>query len=140
MQVEGCDISNVANAIVIAGGDGHTITSNNLRQLGAGGVVISGLTPSASHRIVNNHIFDFARDIPVWSAGVNVGHDAVGGTLAQGVVVANNDIHTTPHMGVLFSSINSVFESNEIHDFCKVSNDSGAFYRYQTRLMELWCV
>ena len=100
-----------------------------MHALGAGGVIVSGITPTVGHLITNNHIYDFARDVPTWSAGVNVGNDAVSGTMASGLVVSNNDIHTTPHMGVLLSSVGSVYEFNHIHDFCRVSNDSGAFYR-----------
>jgi hypothetical protein len=46
------------------------------------------------------------------------------------MLVAHNLIHDTPHGGILFGSMDSVFEFNEIYRYCLVSNDLGAFYSY----------
>jgi hypothetical protein len=50
--------------------------------------------------------------------------------VAVGIYIAHNLIHDTPHVGVLFGSWDSRFEYNEVFDYCKVSDDMGAFYGY----------
>jgi hypothetical protein len=128
--VQGCDISCVANAIVILGGSGVVVSSNNMRLLGEGGVVVRGTSVSRNHRIENNVIFSIGLDVPVWSAAINIGFDVSLDARISNVAVVGNFIQDTPHAAILSSSVNSVYEFNEINDFCKVSNDSGAFYRF----------
>lgn len=141
--VAGCTVRNVnRNAIVLDGGTRHEARSNDLYQLGAGGVWLRGGDEvsrprvPAGHRVVNNHIHHFARIEPVYAAGVNCGFTGGGGGghhPAVGMYVANNLIHDTPHVGVLCGSMDSVFEFNEVSRYCLVSNDMGAFYSYDYR-------
>lgn len=141
--VAGCTVRNVGKyAVVVDGGKNHTVLSNDLYHLGAGGVWLGGgddaATPrvAAGHRVINNHIHDFAELSLVYAPGVNCGFTGGGGGghhPAVGMLVAHNLIHDTPHGGVLFGSMDSVFEYNEIYRWCLVSNDLGAFYGYDFR-------
>jgi hypothetical protein len=141
--IAGCTVSNIDKyAIVVDGGKNHTILSNDLYHLGGGGVWLGGgeeaLTPRipAGHRVINNHIHDFAELDLVYAPGVNCGFTGGGGGghhVAIGMIVSHNLIHDTPHGGVLFASMDSVFEYNEIYRWCLVSNDLGAFYSYDNR-------
>ena len=141
--VAGCTVRNVDKyAVVVDGGKNHTVLSNDLHHLGAGGVWLGGgdevSVPRvpAGHRVINNHIHDFAELALVYAPGVNVGFTGGGGGghhPAVGMIVAHNLIHDTPHGGVLFGSSDSVFEYNEIFRWCLVSNDLGAFYGYDQR-------
>lgn len=141
--IAGCVVRNVnRNAVVLDGGFRHEARSNDLYQLGAGGVWLRGgddtVTPRvpAGHRVINNHIHHFARIQPVYAAGVNSGFTGGGGGghhTAVGMHVAHNLIHDTPHVGVLCGSMDSVFEFNEVSRYCLVSNDMGAFYSYDYR-------
>ena len=138
--IAGCIVRNVSrNAIVLAGGFRHEVLSCDLYNLGAGGVWLAGgdetSTPRipAGHRVINNHIHDFAQIERVYAAGVNSGFTGGGGGghhPAVGMVVAHNLIHDTPHVGILHGSFDSIFEFNEILEFCQVSNDMGAWYCY----------
>jgi parallel beta-helix repeat protein len=142
--VAGCTVANVDKyAVVVDGGKNHTVLSNDLYHLGEGGVWLGGgnevSVPRvlAGHRVVNNHIHDFSEQALVYAPAVNVGftlstrqtchHTAVG------MYVAHNLIHDTPHGGILFGSMDSVFEFNEIFRWCLVSDDMGAFYGCDAR-------
>lgn len=138
--VAGCEVRNVGKyAVVLDGGTNHKVLSCDLHHLGAGGVWLGGGDDTkdppvpAGHEVVNNHIHHFAEIDRVYAPGVNSGFTGGGGGghhTAVGMRVAHNLIHDTPHGGVLFGSLNSVFEYNEVFRYCLVSNDLGAFYSY----------
>ena len=138
--IAGCEVRNVGKyAVVLDDGKSHRVLSCDLHHLGAGGVWLGGGDPAtdpptpAGHEVVNNHIHHFARIERVYAPGVNCGFTGGGGGghhTAVGMRVAHNLIHDTPHGGVLFGSLNSVFEFNEVFRYCQVSNDLGAFYSY----------
>ena len=142
--VAGCTVRHVDRyAVAVDGGKEHVIQSNDLYDLGEGGVWLAGgdevSVPRvpAGHRVVNNHIFDFAKLALVYTPGVNAGFTGGGGGghhPAVGMYVAHNLIHDTPHGGILYGSMDSVFEFNEIFRWCLVSNDLGAFYAYDQRV------
>ena len=138
--VAGCTVRNVSRyAVKIDGGFHHQVLSCDLYDLGAGGVWLGGgdekTSPRvpAGHRVVSNHIHDFAQIERVYAPGVNCGFTGGGGGghhAAVGMYVAHNLIHDTPHVGILHGSFDSIFEFNEILEFCKVSNDMGGWYCY----------
>ncbi len=138
--IAGCTVKWVNKyAIVLDGGKNHTAQSNDLFHLGAGGIWLGGgddkATPriAAGHKAINNHIHHFGEIERVYAPGINSGFTGGGGGghhVAVGMYVANNLIHDTPHGGVLFGSMDSVFEYNEVFRYCLVSNDLGAFYCY----------
>ena len=138
--VAGCTVRNINRyGIVLDGGKNHTAQSNNLYDLGAGGIWLGGGDEAArpripaGHQAVNNHIHHFGQIEPVYAAGINCGFTGGGGGghhPAVGMYVAHNVIHDTPHVGVLCGSMDSVFEYNEVFRYCLVSNDMGGFYSY----------
>jgi len=138
--VAGCSVRNVSRyAVKVDGGFHHEVLSCDLFNLGAGGVWLEGgdekSSPrmAAGHRVVNNHIHDFAQIERVYAPGVNCGFTGGGGGghhEAVGMYVAHNLIHDTPHVGILHGSFDSIFEFNEVLEFCKVSNDMGGWYCY----------
>jgi Right handed beta helix region len=138
--VAGCTVRKVSRyGVALDGGFGHEVLSCDLYQLGAGGVWLGGGNETSSprvaagHRVVNNHIHDFALIERVYAPGVNAGFTGGGGGghhPAVGMYVAHNLVHGTPHAGMLFGSWDSMFEYNEILEFCKVSNDMGGWYSY----------
>ncbi|MEI6321559.1 MAG: right-handed parallel beta-helix repeat-containing protein [bacterium] len=142
-MVAGCTVKNMDKyAVVLDGGKNNTLLSCDLHHLGAGGVWLGGGDEAsqprvpAGHRVINNHIHDFSELSLVYAPGVNCGFTGGGGGghhPAVGMLVAHNLIHDTPHGGVLFGSMDSVFEYNEIYRWCLVSNDLGAFYSYDLR-------
>ena len=141
--VAGCTVRWVNKyAVVFDGGKNHLARSNDLYHLGAGGIWLGGgdekVTPriAAGHKAINNHIHHFGEIERVYAPGINCGFTgggAGGHHTAVGMYVANNLIHDTPHGGVLFGSMDSVFEYNEVFRYCLVSNDLGAFYCYDYR-------
>ena len=138
--VAGCVVRNVLHyGVKLDGGYGHEVLSCDLYNLGAGGVWLGGGDEKSSprvpagHRVLNNHIHDFALIERVYAPGVNSGFTGGGGGghhPAVGMYVAHNLVHGTPHAGMLFGSWDSLFEYNEILDFCKISNDMGGWYCY----------
>ena len=138
--IAGCRVRNTTKtAIIINGGKNHTVQSCDLYELGGGGVWLKGgdenSTPrvAAGHRVVNNHIFEFSQIEKIYCAAINCGFTGGGGGghhTAVGMYIANNLIHGTPHVGVLFGSFDNIFEYNEIFDVCRVSNDMGGFYSF----------
>lgn len=138
--VAGCTVRNVSRyGVKVEGGFYHAVQSCDLYDLGAGGVWLGGGDENsnprvpAGHRVVNNHIRDFARIEKVYAPGINCGYTGGGGGghhPAVGMVVAHNLIHDTPHAGMLFGSWDSIFEYNEVSAFCQVSNDMGGWYSY----------
>lgn len=139
--VVGCTVRDVARyGVVFDGGKNHELRSSDLFQLGAGGVWLGGGDEQSSprvpagHRVINCHIHDFALVERVYAPGVNAGFTGGGGGghhVAVGMTVAHNLIHDTPHAGILHGSWDSVFEFNEILEFCQVSNDMGGIYCYE---------
>ncbi len=138
--IAGCTVRNITKrGIVVDGGKDHSILSNDVYNLGAAGIWLRGgnedVTPriSANFKVVNNHIYHFSQITRIYEPGINVGFTGGGGGghhVAVGMYVAHNLIHDTPHVGVLYGSWDSKFEYNEIFDYCKISDDMGAFYCY----------
>jgi len=135
IELLGCLAEQFAgDAVRIEDGRSHRVQSCELRHLGGGGVMVTGGDAStkprtpAGHEVVNNHIHHYGRIKRVYAAGVRVGYKARKPTV--GVRVANNLIHHAPHVGILFEGFDSVYEHNEIHSYCEVSNDMGGIYSY----------
>ncbi len=141
--VAGCTVRGIDRyAVTVDGGKEHVVQSNDLYDLGEGGIWLGGGDEAslprvpAGHRAVNNHIHDFDLLSLVYAPAVNAGFTGGGSGghhPAVGMYVAHNLIHDTPHGGILYGSMDSVFEFNEIFRWCLVSNDLGAFYAYDLR-------
>ncbi|MFZ4456859.1 MAG: right-handed parallel beta-helix repeat-containing protein [Bacteroidales bacterium] len=138
--IAGCTVRNITKTgIVVDGGKNHTVLSNDVYNLGGGGVWLRGGDENsvprvaANFKVVNNHIYHFSQLTRIYEAGINAGFTGGGGGghhVAVGMYIAHNLIHDTPHVGVLYGSWDTKFEYNEIFDYCKVSDDMGAFYCY----------
>ncbi len=131
--IAGCDISKcIEDAVQIIDGTNHTVQSNDLHHLGAGGILLSGgnrqtLTP-ANHSAINNYIYEFGQITRIYAPAVFIPGRYQDNNV--GMYVAHNKIYGTPHVGIEYCGNNNIFEYNEIYDICRVSNDMGAFYSY----------
>jgi parallel beta-helix repeat protein len=129
--IAGSHITNCSgNGIVITDGANCTVQSNDIDSVGAGGVIISTSTfavdqaalKSSGHQVINNHIYDYAREAFLYSPAVNVGS-------AVGTYVAYNKVHGSPHQGIAYGGNNNTMEYNEVYDVVTKYSDMGAFYR-----------
>lgn len=119
------------NGIYITDGSNCTVQSNDIDSVGAGGVVVTNsnfnadqLTlKSCGHKIINNHIYTFAREAVLYSAAINVNY-------AIGAYVAYNKVHDCPHVGIQYGGNNNILEYNEMYDVDKNYTDMGAFYSF----------
>ncbi len=119
-----CVMRNVGGLGAELSGEGHGAVGCEVYRTGRGGFSISGgdrttLKPGGLF-VENCHIHDYGRVFRMYQAGVSM----------QGVGnrVANNLIHSAPHIGIIFGGNDHAIEYNEIHHVCFESNDAGAIY------------
>lgn len=122
--IDGCTVCNVGGNGIEVNGYNHLVSGCEIFQTGRGGVIISGgerktLEPG-NISVVDNHIHDYGRFYRMYQPGVSI----------HGVAnhVANNLIHSAPHIGIYFNGNEHRIEYNEIHHVCLESNDAGAIY------------
>ena len=116
----------------ISDGSSCTVQSNDINQVGAGGVIIESSSLEADqlalhgsgHQVINNHIYNYATEAPVYSAAIDV-------SSAVGTYVAYNKVHDCPHVGIMHGGNNNILEYNEVYDVVKKYTDMGAFYKFQ---------
>jgi tetratricopeptide (TPR) repeat protein len=123
-RIDHCILRNLGGLGAEITGEGHGIVGCEIYRTGRGGVSISGgdrttLKPGGVF-VENCHIHDYGRVFRMYQAGVSL----------QGVGnrVANNLIHSAPHIGIIFGGNDHTIEYNEIHHVCFESNDAGAIY------------
>jgi hypothetical protein len=124
-RIIGCTIRNVgSSALSVSGGSGHAVIGCDIYQCGAGGVSLDGgdrkTLTAAGHNADNNHIHDYGRWRPMYSAGLSLN--------GVGQRATHNLIDNAPHQAISFSGNDHVIELNEIHSVCFESNDAGAIY------------
>lgn len=138
VQVDAAHISICSgNGVTITGGSYCTIQSCDIDSVGAGGVIVSSdnfttdqfNVTLSHHKIINNHIYSYAREAFLYSAAVNT-------QTAVGVYVAFNKVHDSPQVGILYGGNSNTFEFNDVYDVVKVYSDMGAFYKVD--IGELW--
>jgi hypothetical protein len=125
------------NGVTITDGTNCTVQSNDIDSVGAGGVIISSSNFTADqfnvklskHKVINNHIYSYAREAFLYSGAVNV-------QSAVGTYIAYNRIHDCPHVGILYGGNSNVLEYNEVFDVVKKYADMGAFYKVE--MGQLW--
>jgi len=135
VRLAGLDIAYTNDdAVVITGGTNCTVTSCDMHDLAQGGVTINpassaqfyidqnNLTPN-NHKVINNHIYNYGQQIPIYSAAVNL-------TGVIGSYVAYNKIHDAPHVGILYDGNNNVIDYNELYNVVNNGRyqDMGAIY------------
>ncbi len=125
VSVKQCRVANVGDrGIIVDGGRQHSVSDCEIFNSGGGGVMISGgvretLTPGG-HRVENNLIYDYALTVKTYRAAVHiegVGHRA-----------AHNEIHSAPHVAILFGGNNHQIAFNHIYDVCRETDDMAAIY------------
>ena len=123
-SLDGCVIRNFSgDGVYINGGFLNGLQSCDIYNMGAGGVFIDRTSTSITqHYVKNCYIHDYAELTRVYAGAID--------TRAYGSIIANNKIHTTPHVGVEWECQESIFEYNEVYDICRMSTDMGAFYQY----------
>jgi hypothetical protein len=130
VTIAGMEIMHLSSyGVLIADGNNCTARSNDIHDVGEGGVYVISSTYNAdqlilkycNHKIINNHIYNYAQDVFLYAAAIDT-RDAIG------CYGAYNKIHGCPHVGILFGGNNNVFEYNEISDVVTTYNDMGAFY------------
>ena len=131
--IAGTHITNCSGyGVRIVDGFNDTVQSNDINLVGAGGVIISSSSliadqsavRSSGHQVINNHIYNYATESPVYSAAVDV-------SSACGTYVAYNKVHDCPHVGIMHGGNNNTLEYNEVYDVVKKYTDMGAFYKFQ---------
>lgn len=127
--VRGCVIDGIGrDGIVVSGGSHHLIQSNDIRETGHSGVVLTGIgnRKTLVHGkavITNNHISHTGK-LHLDTAGIRV--DEV-----IGLTFSHNLIHHTPSRGYEHRRDNDVlFEYNEIHNCALETSDTGATYTH----------
>jgi len=138
VQVDGSHISLCSgNGVTITGGTWCVVQSCDIDSVGAGGVIVKSdnfttdqfNVTLSHHKVINNHIYSFAREALLYSAAVNTQE-------AVGVYVAYNRVHDSPQVGMLYGGNSNTFEFNDVFDVVKVYSDMGAFYKVE--IGQLW--
>jgi autotransporter-associated beta strand protein len=128
--VVGCTFRNISRNAVEINGSMNGVVSCNLTELGGAGVMVLGGSASprapSGNFVVNNDITKFGRIGRVYFGGIHAGYK----TTAVGARVAHNRVANTPHGGIFHGSFDSVFEYNDVSDFCLYSDDMGGFYSF----------
>lgn len=124
-RLSGCVIRNVGGwGARLSAGLANAVVGCDIYAVGDGGVALSGgerRTLTAAGLAVDNcHIHHYGRWNPILKPGVQV--DGVGNRMTH------NLIDNAPHMAVLFSGNDHVFEYNEIHSVVHGANDAGVMY------------
>jgi len=125
VQLAGLTIRNIGgSAVTLNGGVHHTVQSCTIHDIGGTGVHLSGgdrktLTPG-NHTLLNNHIHHYSTWVRTYQGAVYV--NGVGNR------IAHNLIHDAPHLGILVTGNENIFEYNELHTLAQQTGDVGAFY------------
>ncbi|MBC8009533.1 MAG: HYR domain-containing protein, partial [Burkholderiales bacterium] len=139
--VLGCRFVQSGNmAVDIRDGVSNGVLSSDFEQLASGGVMLRGgsLLPDGTpvptdHFAVNNKFRSFGEVVRVYQAAIDVGFGGPMGSWGLptvGMRVAQNDVRSSPHAGILWNGHRHVIEYNEVSDFTRLSNDLGAIYRF----------
>jgi hypothetical protein len=139
--VLGCAFSQNGNfAVDINGGTSHGVVSCTLEKLGSGGVILRGGTETpalvnSDQFVVNNKFTSFGEVVRVYQAAIDSGFGGPIGSNKQvsvGTRVAHNDAKGSPHGAILWGSYNQILEYNNLSDYCRISEDFGAIYHYNS--------
>ena len=123
-QLADCVIRNTGGWGAQLSGLEHSVIGCEIYRTGGGGVSLAGgerktLEPGGLYAD-NNHIHDYGRINRMYTPGISIS--------GVGNRATHNLIHTAPHIGIMFSGNELLFEYNEIHHVCMESNDAGAIY------------
>ena len=125
IEILDCKITNTGlEGIVIEGGFGNLVSGAEVSNTGKSGIVLSGgnvatLRP-AIHVVENSLIHNFARNEKTYNPGINLS--------GVGQIARNNEIHSGPHVAIIFRGNDHLIEQNYIHDVVRDADDMGAIY------------
>ncbi|MBI1753896.1 MAG: right-handed parallel beta-helix repeat-containing protein [Acidobacteria bacterium] len=121
-----CQFKNAGGYGLLLGGSSNLVEACDFRQLGQGGVSVSGgsratLTPSGT-LVENCNIQQFGRLFWTYKPGIHIDANSMG------ITAQHNEIHHSPHAAILFGGNGHTLCYNHIHDVLQWSNDAGAIY------------
>ena len=124
VRVERSVIRNTGHWGVTLSGKDSGLVGCDLYNLASGGVSMSGgdrrtLTPAGLY-VDNCHLYRFGRWNPICKPGVQVG--------GVGSRVTHNLFNDAPHMAIMWSGNDHLFEYNELHSVVHGANDAGIMY------------
>ncbi len=123
--IEDCTLRNAGDrGATVAGATDSGVRGGEVVHTGEGGISLDGgdrktLTPGRNF-VENCRIHDYSRWARTYRPGVGI--DGVGNRIAHDL------IYDAPHNAILLGGNDHVIEYNEVHDVCKQTGDSGAFY------------
>jgi hypothetical protein len=124
-QITDCTIREVGNVgLTIYGATGSGAEACEITETGDGGVILDGgdrktLTPGNDF-VTDCVIHDYSRWSRTYCPAVKVS--------GVGNAIAHNLMYDAPHSAILLSGNDNIVEYNEVHDVCRETGDSGAFY------------
>lgn len=123
-HVADCSVTGVAGTGISLSGSHNTAQGNSVFHVGGAGINITGgdrvtLTPSDSIAC-DNLVHD-------WSEVVKTYRSAIGAN-GVGIAISHNEMHTAPHLAVLYGGNDIIIEYNKIHNVCSETIDGGAVY------------
>ena len=133
VRIAGCDITQCTDdAIVLTDVTYSAVQSNDIHQVGAGGVAMFNNSYNTDintlkrgyDTVINNYFYDYAQQTPLYNAAIDPGG-------CIGVYVANNKVRKCPHIGIAYGFGGgdlSTFEYNEVDSVVLVYSDMGALY------------
>ena len=125
--VENCTVRNIGGAAININSTKNTVVRNNhVYDIGFTGISVGGgdyaRLISGNNLIENNHIHKVAQIEKSYQTAVTLGYRTVGTTLR------NNEIHDTPHAGIIIYGPEHIVEYNNIYDVVKEFLDMDAIY------------
>lgn len=129
VELIGITVRHVAGwGVRIVGGRHCRVAGCDLYGLGRGGVWAEGgtldtLTP-AGHIVDNCHIRDYSWRVWNYNPGVAL--------VGVGNRATHNLVHHSTHQAFSHYGTLHRFEANVVHDVCKMTDDAGAIYGYNT--------
>jgi len=123
-SVSDCVVTGVAGTGISLQGSNNLAQGNRVFHVGGAGINITGgdrvtLTPSNSaayDNLVHN-----------WSEVVKTYRSAIGAN-GVGITISHNEMHSAPHLAVLYGGNDIIIEYNRIHNVCSETIDGGAVY------------
>jgi len=129
-----CTFRNAGGYGLLLRGYNNLVEACDFRQLGKGGIWVSGgdraaLKPSGTV-IENSEFQQFGRVFWTYQPAVYVQSfgDWAYNNDCMGFTIQHNEIHHSPHAGLIYSGSSNTIQYNHIHDVTQWANDAGAIY------------
>jgi hypothetical protein len=114
---EGCRFTRLGGVALELQGSGITVRDSTISEISGGGIVVGG----DDCRIENNHVHHIGLDYR--------GSPAILLSATANAVVAHNEVHDVPHVGiVVYSGTGAQVLNNLVHNTMQVLADGGGIY------------